>query len=274
MTNEEAILREADAILAAAHKEEARQVDESVKDALVRAEQAAWESKPLTEDTYDVWAFTKKYSGTPEGLREFRKHAEANDPTVKSVEGSAWHGGTANACICLEHLLTAVPDETPETVKAVLFAPAFVIKLHTTDHFDGAPLEGLFVRSQAWASQQLDKRPSDADDRADVVVCVGILRDTMMKFTRDAKTGEPFGAGKPEFVKVVRHDGTNHDEVKECFHDLGETHGDLAQGLYGAVYMPKAMRGEDPELWDAMVTDFLAQEAEEDNNPNEQGDKS
>lgn len=277
MTHEDEVLRQADEIIAAAAEQEAKSAAASVNEALLLAEQAAWETKPLTNNAcmYDIWVFTKKYSGTPEGLAEFRNRIGASDASAQHIEGNAWKDGTANACIALEHVLSAEEGKTPPNVKEVLFDHGFVIKLHTTDHFDGAPIEGLLIRSQAFASEQAvsnGKRASESDDRRDVVINLALLGDTMMAIARDATTGKFFEDQTPNFTKVVRHNGTNHDEVKECFHDLAESHGELAQAIYGAVYMPKAMRGEDPELWDAMVQDFLADEAKEDNNHNNQGE--
>lgn len=277
MTHEDEVLRQADEIIAAAAEQEAKSAAASVNEALLLAEQAAWETKPLTDNAcmYDIWVFTKKYSGTPEGLAEFRNRIGASEPSAQHLEGDAWKDGTANACIALEHVLSAEEGKTPPNVKEVLFDHGFVIKLHTTDHFDGAPIEGLLIRSQAFASEQAvssGKRASESDDRRDVVINLALLGDTMMAIARDATTGKFFEDQTPNFTKVVRHNGTNHDEVKECFHDLAESHGELAQAIYGAVYMPKAMRGEDPELWDAIVQDFLADEAKEDNNHNNQGE--
>jgi len=261
MTNEEAILKETESIIAAALAEETKHEEDSLREAIILAEQQTWQAKPMTDDSvYDLWVFTKQFQGTPEELAEFRKTMEAKEPDAISVEGSAWQDGRANACISLEHLFSAVPDKTPVNIKEVLSDASFVMGLHCAPRFEEHRVEGLMIRSLA-SARAVDEGKG-TEDVKDIVMTAVVLGDKLAVIPRLQATGELWQ--EPVFTTVVRLSDDNAELVKECWSELDDSHGEVAKLLYGALNMPRVLQQRDPEIWEAMKQDFLAGQAKED----------
>jgi hypothetical protein len=263
MTEEEkGVLDEAEGILAEALKQEMSQYKQTTKEALVLGELNTWKQDPL-DVVYDLWVFGKVFVGTPEELNEWRK-AREEDPATQHVETSAIQNGTANACVQLTKAMVA-NERMPENVNELLGAPQAMFMVHDA-HERFGEVCGLMIRTKAFASQTASdtgKKPSESDDKFDVTVCASIMDGVMCFVSRRDDNGELLT--EPQFVETAEWRGDNAHELKECMEYLSEHHGGTAGLLFGAMYLPIAMKAMDPELYEAAKQDFLASAKEESN---------
>jgi len=249
MTNEDEVLRQteiilnesADAIQAAAQHDK--------RQALVTGEQNAWESDPLTDsEVYDVWVYDVEFQGTPASLAEWNATGVLENVPTAYVSQSM----TANSCLSVSRAIIS-GDNTPSDVKELVSDSAFFFGLAMAPAYNDP--RGLMVRTQAFASKDENSRPSEADDRMDVVVTCCLLYDTMVLISRDDK-GEYLT--EPTYIDVIAYDGSNHQDVYKCAEWLSDVHGEVCRHVYMAINIPLVMKTKDPEMWEATKQDLLA----------------
>ena len=204
MTEEEkGVLSEAEGILAEALKQELKQYKDTTQEAMVLGEHNAWSHEPL-DTVYDLWVFGKVFVGTPDELADWKKAREADKSTVH-VNTSAMDKGTANACVQMTKAFAA-KAKMPENINALLADPRPMMMVHEASDVFGEVC-GLMIRTQAFASQRKDTRPSEADDKFDVTVSASVLDGQMCLIARRQDSGEMLE--EPRFIDVAEWKGDN-----------------------------------------------------------------
>lgn len=272
MTNEEAVLAEAETVVSQAVTEYISKKKQWALDMFNKMEESLAKSEPLTS-TYDLWAARLAYSGTTDGVVDFAARLKDNDPEVQVLSTSASDELEANACVGLQHCWTAEPG-MPENIKGVLSEMTPVMMLH--QHTDLGELAGILVRSKAFATENLDVRPSEADDRVDVIITSVVLGGYLYTRVRRESDGSLFPSeaeNKPSLIEVAHFEKPDDkNNIAKQALALREEHGELAFLLYCALYMPAVMKVADPALYDAMMKDALSSADDEEGNTQTTGE--
>lgn len=219
----------------------------STERALTEGEESIWKGAPMTA-VFDFWVKHKVFQGSPEEVAFFKQeHGPDTNPNVGVVDAS---NGSANACLQVHCAYEAEPNG-PGDIKELLSNGAQMIRMH-----DQLPnLAGLMIRTEAWASKTAEKdgvKPSEAEDKQDIVIIASILANRMMFRIRAKDTGEIL---ETKMMKVKEFTGKNYKGIENQALELREEYGEVPYLLYAALYLPMMMRDRDPELFAALAKD-------------------
>lgn len=270
MTNEEQVLAEASKIVSQAADDYAVKRRAWAQDMFDKMESALWQDDPLAA-TYDLWAMRLAYHGTTDGVKDFAAKVQANDPTATVLDTAASDEMEANACLGLQHCWTAEPG-MPESINGVLSEMTPIMMLHETTPL--GKLAGILIRTKAFASQKTDTRPSEADDRIDVIVTTACMGGYMYSQVRRESDGSVL-ADQSMLIEVQEYDpeAKNANAVGAQAMSLRDNTGELAFLLYGALYMPKVMKDRDPDMYEALSKDVLSSTDDEQGNTQTTGEE-
>jgi len=179
----------------------------STERALTEGEESIWNGAPMTA-VFDFWVKHKVFQGSPEEVAEFKQeHGPDTNPNVGVVDAS---NGSANACLQVHCAYEAEPNG-PGDIKELLSNGAQMIRMH-----DQLPnLAGLMIRTEAWASKTAEKdgvKPSEAEDKQDIVIIASILANRMMFRIRAKDTGEIL---ETKMMKVKEFTGKNYKGIEK-----------------------------------------------------------
>jgi len=264
MTEEEALFTEVDNILKDANEQELDRYRKYVKSVALNVEQTIY-NEFGSEEAYQLWTLSMEHKGTPESIAEFKVRALEEQPNAVNLTVQD-DDDEINACLGMEIAYVAQPGMPPD-INGLLSNRQAMMLIHAKRK----NLVGFVARTGAWASQDKDSKPSEADDRQSVTITMYYTSGLMVVVPRNDDTKEVLEESiqihdvfSPCADAPSKYDGHSNAEVAEmCSRYLGETHGKSLSLLYQAYAYPKSLMYDDLEMYQAVTADALLAAANE-----------